>query len=73
MPKSFIHPNWYSDSKVFCDDLYLFCIGSTKPKLRIDYWSSSYHFYIDFGSLFPVIRRIERFNIRYGHLSNFAI
>jgi ribosomal protein L31 len=71
MPKSSIHPDWYSDSKVFCDGRYLFTIGSTRPKLLVDYWSSTCPFYTGAGDDVVVEGRLERFMRKYGGLFAF--
>ena len=71
MPKSFIHPNWYSDSKVFCDNMYLFTFGATRPKLRVDYWSSTYPFYTGTRNRVIRLRQLERFIQKYGNLFAF--
>jgi large subunit ribosomal protein L31 len=71
MPKPSIHPDWYPDSKVFCDGVYLFTFGATKPKLRVDYWSSTCPFYTGVGDRTVRPGQLERFVRKYGGLFAF--
>jgi len=71
MTESSRRPAWYPDSKVFCDGFYLFSIGSTKPKLYVDYWSATCPYYSGARSLVPVMRRVDRFKRKYGSLFAF--
>ena len=45
MPKTSIHPDWYSNAKVYCDGQLIMKVGSTKPSLNVDIWSGNHPFY----------------------------
>jgi len=38
MPKSEIHPTWFSNTPVFCDGKLICYVGSTKKELNVDVW-----------------------------------
>jgi len=52
MPKKAIHPNWFSNSKVYCDGQLVLKIGSTKPRLNVDLWSGNHPFYTGSQKIF---------------------
>ena len=37
MPKTSIHPEWYPNAKVYCDGQLIMKVGSTKPRLNVDF------------------------------------
>ena len=45
MAKSTIHPDWYPESKVYCDGQLVLKIGSTKPILNVNLESENHPFY----------------------------
>ena len=66
MPKSEIHPTWFSKSPVFCDGKLICYIGSTKQELNVDIWIKNHPFYNDSKTLIDSERRVERFMKKYG-------
>ena len=45
MPKNSIHPEYYSNAKVYCDGQLVMKVGSTNPVLKVDIWSGTHPFY----------------------------
>ena len=41
MAKAAIHPDWYPNAKVYCDGQLVMKVGSTKPSLNVDIWSTN--------------------------------
>lgn len=65
MPKSDIHPKWFTDSQVLCDGKPLCLIGSTKPKLQIDIWLANQAFYTNSLVMVDSEGRVEKFMKKY--------
>ena len=65
MPKKDIHPKWYKDSKVYCDDQLVMTVGSTRPELNVDIWSGNHPFYTGSQRLLDTEGRVERFLRKY--------
>ena len=65
MPKSDIHPKWFTDSQVLCDGKLLCLIGSTKPKLQIDIWLANQSFYTNSLVMVDSEGRVEKFMKKY--------
>lgn len=65
MPKSYIHPEWFVDTPVFCDGKPLCLIGSTKRKLQIDIWLANHPFYTNSSILIDSEGRVEKFMKKY--------
>ena len=38
MPKTNLHPTWFTSTPILCDGKPLGLIGSTKPELQVDIW-----------------------------------
>lgn len=68
MPKVLIHPEWYPDSKVYCDGQLIMKIGSTQPKLNVDVWSGNHPFYTGLEKIIDAEGRVERYARKYGSL-----
>lgn len=66
MPKSEIHPNWFSNAPVVCEGKTLSYIGSTKPQLQLDVWVGNHPFYTNSQTLVDSEGRVERFMKKYG-------
>lgn len=66
MPKSEIHPNWFSKAPVLCEGKTLCSIGSTKPQLQLDVWLGNHPFYTNSQTLVDSEGRVERFMKKYG-------
>jgi len=65
MPKSSIHPEWFTDTPIFCDGKPLCLIGSTKRKLQIDIWLANHPFYTNSLILTDSEGRVEKFMKKY--------
>lgn len=65
MPKKNLHPNWFSDTKVFCDGQLIMIVGSTKPNLNVDIWSGNHPFYTGSQRIIDSEGRVERFIKKY--------
>ena len=37
-----IHPEYYPNTKVYCDGQLVMKVGSTKPMLKVDIWSGTH-------------------------------
>ena len=66
MPKKDIHPNWFEETKVYCDGELVMTLGSTKPELNVDIWSGNHPFYTGSTKMMVTEGRVERFMKRYG-------
>jgi len=64
--KKDLHPNWYTEAKVFCNGEQIFTIGSTKPELNIDVWSGNHPFYTGSQKIIDTEGRVEKFNRKYN-------
>ena len=65
MPKSNIHPNWFTNTSIICDGKPLCLIGSTKQELQIDIWLANHPFYTDSLVLVDSEGRVEKFMKKY--------
>ena len=66
MPKSNIHPDWFTNTKVLCDGKPLCIIGSTKTNLQIDMWLANHSFYTNSQILIDSEGRVEKFMKKYN-------
>ncbi len=66
MPKKDIHPNWFDETKVYCDGQLIMTLGSTKPELRVDVWSGNHPFFTGTQSILDSEGRVERFMKKYS-------
>jgi large subunit ribosomal protein L31 len=65
MAKKNIHPQWYSNTKVYCDGQLVMVVGSTKPELNVDIWSGNHPFYTGSQRIIDTEGRVERFLKKY--------
>ncbi len=65
MPKSNIHPDWFTNTSIVCDGKPLCLIGSTKQELQIDIWLANHPFYTDSLVLIDSEGRVEKFMKKY--------
>jgi large subunit ribosomal protein L31 len=66
MPKSEIHPTWFSNAPVLSEGKTLCSIGSTKPQLQVDVWLGNHPFYTNSQTLVDSEGRVDRFMKKYG-------
>jgi len=66
MPKSKIHPTWFSEAPLSCDGKLLCLVGSTKPELQVDIWLANHPFYTKSQVMIDSEGRVERFMKKYG-------
>lgn len=66
MPKKDIHPEWYPESKVYCDGQHIMTIGSTKSELHVDIWSGNHPFFTGSQRIIDSEGRVERFMRKYN-------
>jgi large subunit ribosomal protein L31 len=66
MPKSYIHPNWFKETTVFCDGKPIGFVSSTKLELNADVWLAKHPFYTNSQTLVDTEGRVERFMKKYG-------
>jgi large subunit ribosomal protein L31 len=65
MAKKNIHPEWFPNTKVFCDGQLVMIVGSTKPTLNVDIWSGNHPFYTGSQRIIDAEGRVERFIKKY--------
>jgi large subunit ribosomal protein L31 len=65
MAKKDIHPQWFSNTKVYCDGQLVMIVGSTKPQLNVDIWSGNHPFYTGSQRIIDTEGRVERFLKKY--------
>lgn len=65
MAKKEIHPQWFSNTKVYCDGQLVMIVGSTKPELNVDIWSGNHPFYTGSQRIIDTEGRVERFLKKY--------
>lgn len=65
MAKKNIHPQWFSNTKVYCDGQLVMIVGSTKPELNVDIWSGNHPFYTGSQRIIDTEGRVERFIKKY--------
>lgn len=70
MAKKNIHPEWFQESKVYCDGKHIMTVGSTKSKLSIDIWSGNHPFFTGSQRIIDTEGRVERFMKRYNIRNN---
>lgn len=61
MAKKDIHPQWFPNTKVYCDGQLVLVVGSTKPELNVDIWSGNHPFYTGSQRIIDTEGRVERF------------
>lgn len=65
MSKKNIHPQWFNDTKVYCDGQLIMTVGSTRPELNVDIWSGNHPFYTGSQRIIDTEGRVERFLKKY--------
>nr|WCH56184.1 ribosomal protein L31 [Calliblepharis sp.] len=70
MAKQNIHPQWYVESKVYCDGKPIMTVGSTKPELHVDIWSGNHPFFTGSQKIIDTEGRVERFMRKYNLQEN---
>ncbi|KAF9686800.1 hypothetical protein SADUNF_Sadunf02G0027500 [Salix dunnii] len=68
--KKDIHPEFYQDSKVYCNGELVLTTGGTKQEYVVDVWSGNHPFYL--GNRSGVLvdaDQVEKFRKKYGGLS----
>ena len=65
MPKSNIHPEWFTNSSILCDGKPLCLIGSTRQELQVDIWLANHPFYTDSLLVVDSEGRVEKFMKKY--------
>ena len=65
MAKKDIHPQWFTNTKVYCDGQLVMIVGSTKPELNVDIWSGNHPFYTGSQRIIDTEGRVERFLKKY--------
>jgi large subunit ribosomal protein L31 len=73
MAKKNLHPEWFSNTKVFCDGQLVMIVGSTKPILNVDIWSGNHPFYTGSQRIIDSEGRVERFMKKYELSENETI
>jgi len=66
MTKSNIHPKWFNQASITCDNKLLCLIGSTQLELQIDIWLANHPFYTDSQVLIDSEGRVEKFMKKYN-------
>nr|YP_009300481.1 50S ribosomal protein L31 [Campylaephora sungminbooi]AKU47400.1 50S ribosomal protein L31 [Campylaephora sungminbooi]ALN11847.1 50S ribosomal protein L31 [Campylaephora sungminbooi] len=66
MAKEGIHPQWYTDSKVYCDGKHIMTISSTKQELHVDIWSGNHPFFTGSQRIIDTEGRVEKFRKKYN-------
>lgn len=65
MAKKNIHPQWFTDTKVYCDGQLIMTVGSTRAELNVDIWSGNHPFYTGSQRIIDTEGRVERFLKKY--------
>lgn len=66
MPKSDIHPTWFSKTPVFCEGKTLCYTSSTKDQLQLDVWLGNHSFYTNSQVLIDSEGRVDKFLKKYN-------
>ena len=73
MLKSFLHPEWFSNSPIFCEGKCILKLSSTKERISVDTWSAKNAFYKSFFKYEEqetnTISRKEIFEEKFGTIS----
>ncbi|KAG0485600.1 hypothetical protein HPP92_009679 [Vanilla planifolia] len=66
-----VHPEFFEDSKVYCNGELVMTTGGTQKEYTVDVWSGNHPFYL--GNRNAVImddNQVEKFRRRYGELAD---
>jgi large subunit ribosomal protein L31 len=66
MAKAGIHPEWYPESKVYCNGELVMTVGATQPEIHVDIWSGNHPFFTGTQKIIDTEGRVERFLRKYG-------
>mmetsp|Transcript_36530 Transcript_36530/g.50731 ORF Transcript_36530/g.50731 Transcript_36530/m.50731 type:complete len:130 (+) Transcript_36530:76-465(+) len=70
MLKKDIHPEFYPESKVFCNGEEVTALGGTQESYNVDIWSGNHPFFKgETGTFITDEGRVNRFNRRFGGLA----
>nr|YP_009509340.1 ribosomal protein L31 [Gracilaria vermiculophylla]AXI96990.1 ribosomal protein L31 [Gracilaria vermiculophylla]QXU75194.1 ribosomal protein L31 [Gracilaria vermiculophylla]WDZ68040.1 ribosomal protein L31 [Gracilaria vermiculophylla] len=72
MTKKGIHPQWFNNTKVYCDGKHIMTVGSTEPELHVDIWSGNHPFFTGSQRIIDTEGRVEKFMRKYNLKSNDA-
>lgn len=68
--KKDIHPKFYEDAKVYCNNELVMTTGGTQKEYVVDVWSGNHQFYLGNRSSNMVSDdQVEKFRKRYGELA----
>ncbi|CAJ2675618.1 unnamed protein product [Trifolium pratense] len=68
--KKDIHPNFYEDAKVYCNNELVMTTGGTQKEYVVDVWSGNHQFYLGNRSANMVSDdQVEKFRKKYGELA----
>jgi large subunit ribosomal protein L31 len=65
--KKNIHPNIYL-TKIYCNDILILEINTTKEKLNVNIWSGNHPFYKQSKEILDMEGQIEKFEKKYKKL-----
>nr|WMP11633.1 50S ribosomal protein L31 [Laurencia tasmanica] len=65
MVRKNIHPQWYKESKVYCDGKHIMTVGSTREILNVDIWSGNHPFFTGSQRIIDTEGRVEKFMKKY--------
>jgi large subunit ribosomal protein L31 len=66
--KKNIHPNIYL-TKIYCNDVCILKINTTKEKLNVNIWSGNHPFYKQSKEILDMEGQIEKFEKKYKKLN----
>jgi large subunit ribosomal protein L31 len=68
--KKEIHPNFYEDAKVYCNNELVMTTGGTQKEYVVDVWSGNHPFYLGNRTANMVSDdQVEKFRKKFGELS----
>ncbi|XP_038896266.1 50S ribosomal protein L31, chloroplastic [Benincasa hispida] len=68
--KKDLHPQFYEDSKVYCNGELVMTTGGTQKEYSVDVWSGNHPFYLGSRSALLVdADQVEKFRKKFGELS----
>ncbi|KAK4271619.1 hypothetical protein QN277_020286 [Acacia crassicarpa] len=70
--KKDIHPQFYEDAKVYCNQELVMTTGGTQKEYYVDVWSGNHPFYKgDRSGVMLDADQVEKFRKKFGELSQF--
>jgi len=64
MSKKNLHPEFYN-AQIFCDNNFIFEVGSTKKVLKVDIWLENHPFFTGSKNVLDSEGRIKKFEKKY--------